>query len=326
MSQRIALFDRAKGLAILLMVFANATPVLGIDYVGPFWLRVLCSIPAPLFVCIAGMMVAKTASTQPPEHYIKRSAGLLILAAGINVFIHQTAPFQNIEILYLIGLGIFITYFFNKLKTRSILLLSLIFFLLTALLQFYFSFDLSLIKTYPAWELWLITGWFPLLPWVAIMSVGLIFYRLYEKNRLFYDRVVWLTMAGLFFVGITLLKLYSNMPIAPNGYQELFYPPTLSFVCIAIPIVWLILAILNKIKTQQFALLKWLELLGKHSLFVYTLNQFFIFWIIGPYFYPLDSMFVFWEIYFFHICLLILMVYLFSLYLRKIKIDSCNSS
>ncbi len=323
MMQRIALFDRARGLAILLMVFANTTPVLGINYVGPFWLRVLCSIPAPLFVIIAGMMVAKTAHIQPPEHYLKRGAGILILAAAINVFIHQVSPFQNIEILYLIGLGIPITYLMNNLKTSIVLFLNLFIFLITAILQFYFPFDFMLAKTYPAWQLWIVTGWFPLFPWIGIMSIGLIFYKLYEKNKLFYDSTVWLTMIGMFLVGILLLRyVYPNMPTTPNGYQELFYPPTLSFVCIAIPVVWMILTFLNlnKITTFLFFVSKPLTLLGQHSLALYTLHLFFIFWIIGPYFYPLRSMPVFWGIYFVHIFILIIIAYVLSLFRPKIKL------
>lgn len=319
MPQRIALFDRARGLAIVLMVFANTTPVLGTEYVGPFWLRVLCSIPAPLFVMLVGMMIAKTALNQPPQHYIKRSAHILILAAAINVFIHQTSPFQNIEILYLIGLGIPIIYLVNILKTPFILFLCLLIFMMTALLQFCFPFDFKLIKTYPAWQLWLTTGWFPLLPWLGIMSLGLVFYRLYDKNRLFNDLGVWLSMTGLFFWGVALLYVYPNMPMTPNGYQELFYPPTLSFVCIAIPIVWLILFALNKIETPQFSGLNFLALLGQHSLFIYTLHLFFIFWIIGPLFYPFNSIAIFWGINFLHLSILASMTYLLSLYLHKFK-------
>ena len=69
----------------------------------------------------------------------------------------------------------------------------------------------------------------------------------YEKNKLFYDYKIWFSMAALFFLGMVLVCLYPNMPLTSNGYQELFYPPRLSFVCVAIPVVWLILFILNKI-------------------------------------------------------------------------------
>lgn len=320
MLQRIALFDRARGLAVLLMVFANTTPVLGLEYVGPFWLRVLCSIPAPLFVMLVGMMVAKTALNQPAQHYIQRGAGILILAAAINIFIYQIPPFQNIEILYLIGLGIPITYLVNTLKTFSIIFLCLLIFILTTILQFCIPFDLALINTYATWQLWFVTGWFPLLPWLGIMSLGLVFYRLYEKNKLFYDHKMWFSMAGLFFLGMLLLSyVYPHMPLTSNGYQELFYPPRLSFVCVAIPAVWLILFILNKIEAQQFTILKPLGLLGRHSLFIYTLHLFFIFWIIGPYFYPLKSFSVFGGIYFIHICILISITYLLSLGLTFIQ-------
>lgn len=318
MLERIALFDRARGLAILLMVFANTTPVLGLEYVGPFCLRVLCSVPAPLFVMIAGMMVAKTALNQPAQHYIQRGAGILILAAAINVFIYQIPPFQNIEILYFIGLGIPITYLINTLKTISIIFLCLLIFILTAILQFYIPFDFALINTYAIWQLWLVTGWFPLLPWLGIMSLGLVFYRLYEKNKLFYDHKMWFSMTGLFFLGmLLLLYVYPNMPLTSNGYQELFYPPRLSFVCVAIPVVWLILFILNKIETQQFMILNFLALLGRHSLFNYTLHLCFIFWIIGPIFYPLHSLLIFSGIYFIHIGVLISATYLLSLFLKQ---------
>lgn len=314
--QRIALFDRARGLAILLMVFANATPILGVNYFGPLWLRTLCSIPAPLFVILAGMMVAKTALFQPPEYYLKRGAELLILAAAINVFIHQTAPFQNIEILYLIGLSIPICYFINYLKMRDIIIFCLVNFIGAQILQFYFPFDLSLIKAYPKWQLWLINGWFPIFPWVGIMCVGLIFYRLYTQNNLF-NQFMTGGMAGIFSLGIGLFYFYFNLPIAPFGYQELFYPPSLGFIFICVPVIWLILKLLYQFEKSTSHFFKPLALLGQHSLFNYILHLCIIFWLMGPYFYPLHSVSILFGISVLHTLFLVFLCYFIQTYLSS---------
>ncbi len=309
--QRIALFDRARGLAILLMVFANATPILGVNYSGPLWLRVICSVPAPLFVILAGMMVAKTALFQTPEYYVKRTAELLILAAAINVFIHQSPPFQNIEILYLIGLSIPFCFLINHFKTVYIIIFCLINFMAAQSLQLYFPFDLSLIKTYPKWQLWLINGWFPILPWTGIMAVGLIFYRLYAQNNLFNKYMAW-GMAGMFILGGCLTYINFSLPIAPWGYQELFYPPNINFIFISIPLVWLVLWLLYPFENSASVIFKPLTLLGQHSLFIYVLHLGVIFWIMGPYLYPLNSLSLLFLLYFIHMIFLTTVVLLLN--------------
>jgi uncharacterized membrane protein len=318
--QRIAFFDRARGLAILLMVFANSTPVLGLNYIGPLWLKVLCSIPAPLFVIIAGMMVAKTSHTQPADYYIKRGAGLLILAAAINVFIHQSQPFQNIEILYLIGLSIPVTYIINYLKTHYIIIFCFLNFISAQILQLYFPLDLALINSYSKWQLFFINGWFPLLPWTGIMSVGIIFYRLFVQNILFSRKIIKLILIGMFILGLVLAYFYPRPLLFPWGYQELFYPPSLNFIFISIPAVWMVLYILNIFNTLNTPFFSPIELLGKNSLFIYVLHLAVIFWIIGPFFYPIQSLYYLFGLYFLHSCFLYCTCYLIQKIFYPIKI------
>ena len=96
-------------------------------------------------------------------------------------------------------------------------------------------------------------------------------------------------MLGLFILGSGLCYFYPGKFITPWGYQELFYPPSLAFVCISIPVTWIILYSLNKPIINLISAP--IKLLGKHSLLVYVLHLVVIFKLIGPYFYPISSLY-----------------------------------
>lgn len=318
--QRIALFDLARGMAILLMVFAHSMPLMGEDYLAPFGLRVLCSIPAPLFVILSGMIVAQSASLKNVEYYIKRSAILIIIAAGINIFIHHSPSFRNIDILYLLGASIPINYFINFLKTKTIILFCLFNFILTHVLQFYFPLNLTVLHAYPTWQLWLVSGWFPLLPWVAMMSVGLLFYRAYHDDILFKSQSIQKIMTTLFLLGFLFFYFIPIRALSPGGFQELFYPPSLGFICMSLPITWTVFFLLHTLhqRLSSYPLLSFIRLLGKNSLFIYILHVALVFRFIFPFFYPLNSAYALYLLFFIYI---IQIFFLFSLayFIEKIR-------
>ncbi|HNQ32776.1 MAG TPA: heparan-alpha-glucosaminide N-acetyltransferase domain-containing protein, partial [Methanoculleus sp.] len=75
--------DILRGLAITFMIMANLTPALLLPP-APGWYRFLSSLAAPIFIGLAGMMVALSRTGKGrPFSYIATRGGLFILAGAL---------------------------------------------------------------------------------------------------------------------------------------------------------------------------------------------------------------------------------------------------
>ncbi len=292
--------DILRGIAIITMLCANVIGYVAPVETHPIWTRFYNSIAAPLFIILAGYMVAYTSDIKGYNfnYFIKRGLLMLLTAALVDVVCWLIYPFLTYDVLYLIGFSIPLVYLFHKLDIRAKAVIILLIFAITPLLQHWFGYTYFPRETDLTGEVavelenqtsvlqhFLIDGWFPVFPWLAFSFVGSFIKELQDKASDFYNmKYLLLSLVGVI-VGFVWLYFfdYSNIIEDREGYTELFYPVRLSYVLLAISFVFFLWIAIKKI--ESWKVFYPAKVLGEVSLFVYILHSALIGWIIYPYFY-----------------------------------------
>ena len=170
--------DALRGLAIVAMLASHlAREVLVSPH--PLALRMFGSLAAPLFVALAGMMVAQTSSRKqyPLSYYAQRGGVILLLAAMVDVLIWGLYPFIGVDVLYLIAVALPLTALFCRIHLGwQVACLALVVLLpsgLRAVWEYPADVFAVVLGDHPTdvvdglpviVQQWLWTGWFPLLP------------------------------------------------------------------------------------------------------------------------------------------------------------------
>lgn len=291
--------DVVRGLAIMIMVPANMAAG---AYAEPhaLWFRVFSSFAAPLFIGVSGMMISLSRKPNEDEgnRYLKRGAMLLAVGAMLDAVVWQLVPFVAFDVLYLIGIGCPITYQFTRLSSRWQVAGIVLILAATPVLQAVLGYSLAPVDhqfagipdpslgTVPLTPVSIIRhlvidGWFPLLPWMAVMFGGAVcgdILRCAGEERA-YARLRTVAVA-LLVSGTTLWILFPGAHAVRAGYSEMFYPPTVGFVMTGFG---LMLAILGMIRRQShtpvYAPIRWL---GEASLAMYILHFVLIRFVVMP--------------------------------------------
>lgn len=314
---RHKLFDQARGLAIIAMVMANSAPVLAENVEVGFWFRLLCSFPAPVFVVVAGAMVALTAPKHNLAYFVQRGLFVLGMGALIDLAANMMLPFQGFDVLYLIGIMTPLAFLANKLKNFQLIALIGTLFLVSFGLQrvlgyqefprmIYLSGEIMPENaTIFVWKHWLIDGWFPLLPWLPLGFCGILFARLYQSSAKsgasFGFATAKFVLASTVVVGLGLwITMLAPSPFFVRyGYVELFYPPSIGFVVTALGVVGLIFA-LSEFTSARLRF-GWFQLFGSMTLAMYTLHLMVIGHIYPRLFYPIPDFWTFYLIFVVHV-------------------------
>jgi uncharacterized membrane protein len=294
-SQRDYGIDALRGVAIVAMVASHlAREILAEPH--PLWLRVYGSVAAPLFITLAGMMVAQTSQLKhyPVGHYLSRGGLVMLLAALVDVLLWGIYPFIGFDVLYLIGVAVPLTALFGRLSPAWQTGLLVLVLGLSGLLRNLWGYPetvLTLLLGESPRELfsqgttvlqqWLVAGWFPLFPWVFFSFLGV---RLFQWRQASSKTFRWHVLrvgAPLIGLGLFCGWLAPTPPIVRSGYSELFYPPSVAFVLIASGMVLTIFSTAN---------LAWMNtnrpliLLGQCSLLIYVGHLAIIHWGLQPLF------------------------------------------
>jgi uncharacterized membrane protein len=278
------------------MVAANMAALVLVEP-HPFWLRLYGSFAAPLFILLAGMMVAFTTQTKGHELKYFLARGMMIVAIGvlIDVFIWKIYPFMTVDVLYLIGISLPIAYLFLNLNTRSQWVIIVSIFLVTPILQnilgytdypteFYLSGEQTVIAENQTNILnhWMVDGWFPIFPWLgfSLLGVGLANLRWkYKSHTTFGKKTTFLTGIGFLAFGSIIWWLYPSKLLVRAGYSELFYPPTIGYIISAIG---LIIVLFTLVDYRSVIAYKPLQALGESALFMYIMHLALIQYVIAP--------------------------------------------
>ncbi len=179
--------DLLRGIAIALMVGANTVPYL-LAPPAPFWLRVLASLAAPLFILLSGMMVAlsRTRKQYDLRYFLIRGGLVLLIAAGLEAVVWRIFPFIDMDVLFLIGISLPLAYLFLALDRRVRWGIILALFCSAPVLQLVFGYPLLPVQIPVAGAAvgiaglslpvvaghWFISGWFPVFPWLGLAFLG----------------------------------------------------------------------------------------------------------------------------------------------------------
>lgn len=194
MKERDVSVDILRGIAIFAMIAANMAPYNFLEP-HPFSFRIYGSMAAPMFIFLAGMMVSYTSTIKAHKlmYYIKRASATILVAALIDLFIWDILPFITYDVLYIIGLGMPLIFFFIRLPRIAQVICIVLIFSVTPILQYYLGYTesplevslsdesgisitfremLDTMQTIPVWRQFLHEGWFPFFPWIGVSLLG----------------------------------------------------------------------------------------------------------------------------------------------------------
>ncbi|HEU4717289.1 MAG TPA: heparan-alpha-glucosaminide N-acetyltransferase domain-containing protein [Bacteroidia bacterium] len=286
--------DIFRGFAIFTMLCANSAAE-SLAAPHSFLVRIYGSFAAPVFVFLAGFMVALGGRKHPASYFVRRGLEIILTGALIDLFIWRILPFTTFDVLYLTGFGICLGGFFTKLELPAKIALTVLLLAAGPVLQllFYYEpgvheFDLTQgfsSLSFPAgwhWWIksWLFDGWFPVFPWLGLFFAG----SLVATNGtvILRKRALFFILGFLLFCG-GIAWLYFHRPIEEReGYSELFYPPGLAYLAAACGVILCGLSLLPYLNSHPFFRpLRWL---GSCSLFIYILHSALIYFVLDNYF------------------------------------------
>ena len=324
--KRDVTIDIVRSLAIVLMVSAN----IAILAVGtpPWWLRFTSSMAAPLFISIATMMVILNLHRpRSALSAVYKCIFLFIVAALLDISI-GLLPFTNFDVLYLIGISLVIISLVGRFSSTVVVSLLMITLFVTPYFHHAIGYRTDMLYSIPenftavlhtlqqeVPRRYLVDGWFPLFPWLAVGFFGALVGKYRYQNGKFVSfakaNIVLLSMI-LIVVGASLFWLYSGKLAIRYGYIELFYQPTPGFVLVAMGMIVGLIALVDFIGHIGFLTI--LHPLGEASLFMYIFHLIIINLVLTRF----GDIAFGWQ-YLFYFLLLITVMILIGLGLRKLR-------
>lgn len=285
--------DIFRGFAIFTMLMANSAAE-SLAAPHSFIVRVYGSFAAPVFVFLAGFMVAIGTRKHNTTYFFRRAIEIIVVAMLIDLLIWQIIPFTTFDVLYLTGLGIPVAALVLRMKLPLQLLTAAALLILGPLLQAFFTYEANVhefalqnfsVAELPSGIKWwfkslLMDGWFPAFPWMGILVCGALVAKhgavIIEKANLF----IAIGMV-LFVTGIS--WLYFHRPLEEReGYSELFYPPGIPYLSAALGVILAGTASLRYLQPKYgLQIFQWL---GSCSLFIYILHSALIAFVLDAYF------------------------------------------
>jgi uncharacterized membrane protein len=291
--------DLLRGLAITIMVGANLIPFL-LQPPAPFWLRLAASAAAPLFIFLSGMMVALSCrmKNHTLSYFILRGGFVVVIAALLDILVRGSVPLIDIDVLYLIGLSLPLAYAFLSLSFRVRAGIIVAILAATPLLQHFAGYS-HLPLQVPLFVIvqggatpgamaiicqWLIDGWFPIFPWLALSLLGAQAgtFRWKGNTIVSFAQPKLIVLAGSILVlGAVFWYLMPGASLTRFGYVELFYPPTVEFLFFITGLIFCLFAVADSLPVAN-RIFDPLRALGECSLAIYILHTFVIEVCISP--------------------------------------------
>lgn len=327
-SSRIHSIDILRGLVMVIMALdhvrdyfhlgAIVNDPLDLESTTPvlFMTRFVTHFCAPVFIFLTGTSASLYGQNRNKKQLSKflftRGLWLIFVEIVIMNFLWWFDPyysFINLQVIWAIGLSMIFLSFLIYLPFKVLIILSLVIVfghnLLDGISAQGYSFSSILwyvfhqMQFLPIGENRMLAFYYPILPWIAVMSLGYCFGTMYYKG---YDQakrkknLLMLSFLSLaLFLLIRSINLYGDM--VPWSQQKNFlftflsfinvskYPPSLLYILITIGPTFLVLYFLEGIKTK---LTDFLLVFGRVPFFYYIMHVFFIhsaalitLWILG---------------------------------------------
>jgi uncharacterized membrane protein len=317
--ERNLTLDILKGFAVIIMIIANTVPYF-YNIENEIFIRLLFSTAAPIFIITSGYITFFNVHIKKVEKsklYL-RICQILYGGVLIDTLFWHSIPFITFDVLYLIAFSQIAIIFVNK---NHLLKLTFLIFIISPLLFYFFEYRLSIIDTKsisyqfveesnPIKRIFF-DGWFPIFPWFGFFLLGVL--------SLKYSKILSRRLNLNFFLGISFLLLYliltvDNIPEARNKYLELWYPLYGKSLLIPFSLFFVINGIINYSFNHKNLIIDFIVSIGKNTLFIYTLNAFFVSLIIDYDFIKkiqIDKVYIF--------LLIIIILIGFTIILEKIK-------
>ena len=316
---RFTFLDFARGIIMMIMawdhvsgfwnqyhhggegIFGQAPPFINTTW---FLLRFVAHYCAPIFIFLAGTVLAISTIRRARKGKSQRSITLHLIKRGIVLLFLEAAfispafslPWTYFGVLACIGTCLIIFSVARRLPTKLILAAGVLIILNHCFL------DLSFIPTTPNWGWYLriilhepnfqrfpYFGLYPIIPWVGVMSVGWAFGNFLEgktefdirklKNPLFITGAVSIVA----FIAVRYLNGYGNLiPRMGNTLVDWLYvskyPPSVAFLLWTLGGMCFMLGI-GIILEQRNMLNNWLvsgiHTIGRNPLFFYVIHLWF---------------------------------------------------
>jgi uncharacterized membrane protein len=295
-SRRDAGIDIARGIAIIIMMGANMGPVLHEPH--SLFMRMCSSLAAPIFVLLAGMMIAHHAGTRSWLKIWKRVGRLLLWAAFTDMAAWGIRPFLAVDVLYLVAIGTAVTYSLRNVPAAPLGAIIMAIAFATPFLQESLGYTayptgmellsgnvtVAVEQQTPVWHHYLIDGWFPVFPWLAYMLAGLMLGRYRWGNSSTHSltgRKWGILVTGCLAIGGVMWWFHPGAMYDRQGFSELFYPPTVGYFVASLGAVLAVLTLAGISPTSRY----WrpVRFMGQHSLFLYVahsivIGRFFVKW------------------------------------------------
>ena len=294
-----------------------------------FLFRLYGSIAAPCFIFLSGILVPYTMQVHQRKlfYFMKKSVYTLLVAASIDVFLWHLFPFSSFDVLYVIGISLILNYFLSRLSKIFHLFVAILLILISFFLQYFFGYETAISEIslndqniFSSWfsELVLknlfIEGWFPLFPWLGVSALGAFMGRQgNDLNQVFETKKLIIIGISLLLMGIITWGIFQPTLFVRDGYSELFYPPTISYLLTFIGLVFILLFLFHKLQSTFIS--RFFSVFGQSSLLMYILHTLLVVILFKPYFNPSSFFPMFFLLYLFHLIIL----WLIAFFVQKLK-------
>jgi uncharacterized membrane protein len=290
--KRDTTIDILRGIAIFTMIAANTSaPVLA--ETPPMWFRWYGSLAAPMFIFLSGMMVSLTSqkANHTLNYFLVRGMIIMAIGAMIDLLVNTIYPFTTVDVLYLIGISLPISYFFLRTNFWFRWVIVILIFALTPILQnaigytdypteYSLSGEVNNIENQTnILAHWLVDGWFPIFPWAGFSLLGIVMGDLRKKYENFKKPTFILVGIGSLVLGGIIWWFYSGKMLTREGYIELFYPPTIGYILAVIGFIISLFVLVDY--TSSLVLYQPFKILGEASLFMYLSHLAIIRYVIS---------------------------------------------
>jgi len=292
LARHITWIDILRGIAILIMIPANLSPWLGEPHA--LWYRIMDSYAAPTFIMVSAGMIVLNSHKHNLRYYLSRGGLIIGFGALADICLHWILPFTSVDVLYLIGVALPVTFLAQRYSSRQLLIFGVPFFIIISfLLQKLLGYHTAALEvpiTQPFWPgisrillSWFVDGWFPLFPWLAYGLLATVFFRFIFNTKDGKIPKSWLAFAifavTLGFLGLFLPINVNWLPTLVNGgiielrdgYSEIFYPSTLPYILSSWGIV-IIFAFLAQ-KLSHYKISSIIATFGRYTLLIYFFHQ-----------------------------------------------------